>query len=162
MRPMRASGLLLGLLLLGGCGDAEPPAEPPAADEPAGRAEAQVLAALHGHLADGSAMDAEQFAEDARRVAEALWPMDAGRASPDAQVHLELSMVAAEVVRWLDAGIRTRDDLAGTHAADLAIHDAYRDAVVTGPTRYRDWVAHEGTTLLEELRAARRAAFFGR
>ena len=174
---LACAALTLGALVSSGCGDDEEPSgEPPGSDRsdpalhsgtgsPDGgtavKSAKELLATLHARVADGRGLADAAFERDVQSVAAVLWDLAAGGHSPaPAQVHVQISSVAAEVGAWLAASETARAEREKSHPVDVQIHDAFLEAASCGPEAYRTWCGDAGAALLKQLGAARRARFF--
>lgn len=127
-----------------------------------GPATAEALGArLRERVTSGRGLADPAYERDVRDVAEVLWPSDGTvQERAGAQVHVQLSAIAAQVGGWLAEGETARAERAKSDPVDLEIHDAWLSALAGGPEAYRVWCEEAGAKLLEKLAEARRARFF--
>ena len=149
------SGVFLGLLVA--CG------ETPQA-EPAGR-EAEALARMEQALSRPDLFGTAAWQEEARVLAEVLWPeagpagqAHARRAPAD---HMQLLIVVGDVARQLETGTAARDDLLVERPVDMEILDGGQRALGEGARAWRAWVEGPGAALLERKRRRLQEALFG-
>lgn len=181
--------LVLGLLLLPGCGPDETPSaspgdtttngsptegaagtqgpvavgDPDGGRPPAIQSPRDLLGRIHERLMTGSGLDSQAWQVDVRRLAEALWPLDVeGRAPRAGQVHTQVALICAQTARYILREDEIGREYLARNPEEQVLYDAWLAALVRGAANYSAWCAGPGGLALERFKAARRERILGK
>ena len=119
----------------------------------------RVLGELRDLIAAGGGLVDPAYEHRAQAAAAVLFdPAAVGPEAEAAQVHVQLSSIAADAGRWIETTAGGRAAVAAEHPWDVKVHDEFLAAIGRGPEAYKAWCAQEGATLLRAFTDARRKA----